>query len=128
MKISIKPIFATALLSFVASSTFAANNFSAAQATTIKVKSKIRDAASGLPTGKRQHKPVNVTKPKSKSTPGSSLGYKAFNPQPEPPAVGNKGKIPKKQQKAKPGSSLGIKGFNPQPEPPATSTPGAMTR
>jgi type VI secretion system secreted protein Hcp len=28
-----------------------------------------RDAASGLPTGKRQHKPVNVTKPVDKATP-----------------------------------------------------------
>ena len=28
-----------------------------------------RDAASGLPTGKRQHKPVSVTKPVDKATP-----------------------------------------------------------
>ncbi len=28
-----------------------------------------RDAASGLPTGKRQHKPISVTKPVDKSTP-----------------------------------------------------------
>ncbi len=28
-----------------------------------------RDAASGLPTGKRQHKPVSITKPIDKSTP-----------------------------------------------------------
>ena len=28
-----------------------------------------RDAASGLPTGKRQHKPINTTKPLDKSSP-----------------------------------------------------------
>ncbi len=31
--------------------------------------STTKDAASGLPTGKRQHKPVSVTKPVDKATP-----------------------------------------------------------
>lgn len=36
--------------------------------TTISI-NKSRDAASGLPTGKRMHKPINTTKPVDKSSP-----------------------------------------------------------
>jgi len=38
-----------------------------------------RDAASGLPTGKRQHKPVNVTKPVDKSSPRLSKSPNGFS-------------------------------------------------
>ena len=39
-----------------------------------------RDAASGLPTGKRQHKPISITKPVDKATPmlARSSGGKGF--------------------------------------------------
>lgn len=36
-----------------------------------------RDAASGLPTGKRQHKPFSITKVYDKSTPKLYMGYRS---------------------------------------------------
>lgn len=51
-----------------------------------KDKSKATKSASGLPTGKRQHKPVSTTK-SSRNRPGGKGSLRAFNPQPEPPAT-----------------------------------------
>lgn len=42
-----------------------------------------------------------------------SIGWRVFNPQPEPPA------IPTGPTAFDPASDLKAKGFNPQPEPPA---------
>ena len=43
-----------------------------------------RDAASGLPTGKRQHKPLVVTKEVDKSTPKLADTISSGNPNPQP--------------------------------------------
>jgi hypothetical protein len=46
------------------------------------------DAASGLPTGKRQHKPMQAIKPMDKASQGSGPG---FNPDPPPPGSSGQG-------------------------------------
>jgi hypothetical protein len=68
------------------------------------------DAASGLPTGKRQHKPLQVTKPVDKASPLQQGGQGGFNPDPPPPGKGGFA------------NPFVTKGINPQPEPPGKAT------
>lgn len=57
---------------FISSHSFAEGKDKDAENTNVKTTISInqpRDAASGLPTGKRQHKPVSITKPVDKASP-----------------------------------------------------------
>ena len=67
-----------------------------------------RDSASGLATGKRQHKPITILKPLDIPSP---LEQRGLNPQPLPPKSGTD-LLENELSKA---------GLNPQPLPPAAS-------
>jgi hypothetical protein len=71
-----------------------------------------RDAASGLPTGKRQHKPVMVTKPIDQASAGKARKYEQLAAR-HKPRTAQQEQLIKEYMKLSPAQRMGFKAANP---------------